>query len=159
MPDYSLNELIFTGLSAEAIAQIEALTVNPEGVVDFNILLPLPDRLRGEWEEGDMAEVVSIWGTKWNAEAEESFRMVQKPADGQLVLRFLTANGGPRLWVEALLKACKATVEYRICNEKEYSFTTTLDQDSGSHFNWQRISTRSLINEHLCEVFTQAAGY
>jgi hypothetical protein len=159
MPDYSLNELVFSDLSDEAIAQTEALTVNAQENVDFNILLPLPENLRGEWGPGDTNRVVSIWGTKWNAHAKESFKMVQKPSRGTLILRFVTASPGPYLWVEALIKACQVPVEYRMCNEKEYSFTTTLGRDSGNCFDWKRIDERSLLNKHLCEVFTQAAGY
>jgi hypothetical protein len=159
MPDYSLNELVFTDLSDEAIAQIETLTVNDKGHVDFDILLPRPEKLRGEWGPGDANRVIALWGTKWNAQGEETFEMVQKPSRGVLALRFLTASPGPYLWVKALLKACKVPVEYRMCNEKEHSFTTTLSHGSDSPFDWQKIDSRSLLHEHLCEVFTQAAGY
>ncbi|TLX17094.1 hypothetical protein [Rhizobium sp. MHM7A] len=117
MPDYIINEFVFSDLSDEAIAEIEALTVNGEGIVDFNILLPLPDRLRGEWKDGDMEEVISIWGTKWNAQANPPFKMVKKPGDGRIILRFLTANNKPWHWMTALLAKVQTSVQYTCAGE------------------------------------------
>ena len=159
MPDYSLNELVFTDLSDEAITEIEALAVNDKGHVDFDILLPRSEELRGEWGPGDAQRVIALWGTKWNAQGNYAFEMVQKPSHRTLILRFITAGSGPYRWLQTLLKTCKVSVEYHICNEKLYSFSTTLDQDCGTFFKWQRIDRRTLLHEHLCEVFTQAAGY
>lgn len=158
MPDYIMNELVFSDLSDEDIAEIEALTINPQGNVDFNILLPLPDRLRGEWKPGDMEEVLSIWGAKWNAQANSPFKMVKKPGDGRLILRFLTANNKPWHWITALLTKVKRSVQYTWCWEGQFGWQSTLDHRSGDPITEREIEGDKALLKRMKKLYKKATA-
>jgi hypothetical protein len=158
MPDYIMNELVFCDLSDDAIAEIEALTVNAQGVVDFNILLPLPDRLRGEWRDGDILEVISIWGTKYNAQANPPFKMIKKLGDGRLILRFLTANNKPWLWMMALLTKLRVSVQYTWCWEGQFGWQSTFDCRSKDPISERKIEQDKGLHKRMRRLYKKATA-
>lgn len=158
MADYIINELLFSGLTCDEIAEIEALTVNIQGNVDFNILLPLPDRLRGEWKDEEMTEVISIWGVKWNAQGNPPFKMVKKHADGRLVLRFLTVNNKPWHWITALLAKTKKSVQYTWCWAGQFGWQSRLDYRSKDPITERKIDDDKALLKRMKKLYKKATA-
>jgi hypothetical protein len=158
MPDYIINELAFSDLTDAEIADIEALTLNSKGNVDFNILVPLPDRLRGEWKDGDMREVISFWGTKWNAQGNPPFKMVKKPGDGRLILRFLTANNKPWHWIMALIARTRKPVQYTWCWGGKFGWQSTFDHRSTDPITEREIEGDKALLKRMKKLYRKATA-
>lgn len=158
MPDYIINELVFSDLTDEEIAEIEVLTVNENGHVDFNILVPLPNRLRGEWKDGDMQEVLNYWGTKWNAQGNPPFKMVKKPGDGRLILRFLTANNKPWHWIRALITKTKKPLQYTWCWAGQHGWQSTFDHGSIDPVTEYEIGSDKALLKRMKKLYKKATA-
>lgn len=158
MPDYVINELVFSNLSAEDITAIEALTVNEKGNVDFNILVPLPERLRGKWADADMNEVISYWGTKWNAQGNRPFKMVKKPGDGRLILRFLTANNKPSNWIKALIAKTKKPLQYTWCWAGQHGWQSTFVHISSDPIAERKIGSDKALLKRMRKLYKNATA-
>lgn len=162
MPCYIMNEFVFSDLSDEAIAEIEALTVNAQGIVDFNILSPLPDQPRLEWRDDDMKEAISIWGTKRNAHANPPFKMVKKPGDGRIVLRFLTVTNPPWCWMMTLLTKLQTSVQYTLqytwCWGGQFGLQCTFDYRSKDPISERRIEGNKDLRKRMRKLYKKATA-
>lgn len=158
MPDYIINELVFSNLDDVEIAEIEALTVNDKGQVDFNILVPLPDWFRGECKGGDLSEVISYWGTKWNAQGNPPFKMVKKPGDGRLILRFLTANNKPWHWIRALIAKTKKPLQYTWCWAGQHGWQSTFDHVSIDPVTEHEIESDKALLKRMRKLYKKATA-
>jgi hypothetical protein len=162
MPDYILNEIIIRNLTPEKRDLIETRILNEEGRLDFNVLLPLPERLRGSWPLGtEMKEVCSIWGTKWNAFWQEGFQVLQKPDDSTIALRFVTANSSPTEWIKALSALAKTEIELNTVWEGKWGWRKVydFDQHPTEPIHEGNLDHEKHKHEHWRRLFAEASGY
>lgn len=128
MPNHVLTEVIFRNVHAEKQDFILSLVRGPEGMIDFETLLPIPlnvwkgsagtehDRAFGK---GNIALVWSreSWGTKWNAYGIDQGYQTICRTESDLILTFQTAWRTPYGWLLALWHRSDVPLEYTWLDE------------------------------------------
>ena len=121
MPNHTMVEVRIESQSKEVIDRILAATVNAQGDIDFELLLPIPlNCWRGsvgtehkKLPDNALDWCSKNWGTKWgpygNPEAIQIGNI--------LTLRFQTAWAPPRGWLLAIWNKFRVPFEYYFLDE------------------------------------------
>lgn len=114
MPNHVINEIVLHGVSLD---RCRDKIVNPEGRLDFSILVPLPinfwaGSVGKEHEESfpgsHLDAARAQWGTKWNAYGLDDDSVAER--DGSTVLTFQTAWSHPRGWTVAIFNTFRCDI-------------------------------------------------
>ena len=123
MPNHIMIEVCLSELLPNQIQIVKSKVINADGIIDFEILLPLP--LNYWWHGVSQRHERAFpgnaidwcrknWGTKWNAYGQggrSSYKSVET-TNSALVLRFQTAWAPPMGWLCALYNATKLGFSY-----------------------------------------------
>lgn len=122
MPNHVINELAFRDVTTERQDNILSAVCNSEGLVDFQILVPIPLNIwlgsttsehekafRSTWYNWNREN----WGTKWNA---YSHKPTERTEDS-LFLRFETAWAPPYPWLAAVFNKTGISFEHNWLDE------------------------------------------
>jgi hypothetical protein len=127
MPNNVINEIIFHNVGPVAQGTILDKTLNQKGLVDFNILVPVPLNI---WQGsvGDKEEKafgrkdwyswnIENWDTKWNAYGmgDDGNHVIR--TEDSFTIVFQTASSPPRGWLVALFNAVKLPFDHNWLNE------------------------------------------
>lgn len=144
MPNHVTNELIFRDLTTEQIASVMAKTINKDGRVDFEILLPTPLNA-WQWNEGSnhqntfpimgMTWARENWSTKWNA-----YQCLEPEVSATgLTLVFDTAWSPPFGWLVAVFNSQKVSFEHNWFDEgSDHSNHAVFDYSAIENDTWGR---------------------
>jgi hypothetical protein len=108
MPNHVVNEIIWTGITAQQRAAILSVALNAAGEIDFGIIVPMPLNIwqgsvglqhEKTFKRTGLDWASENWGTKWNAYSQ----LPIEQEHGRLRLVFETAWSPPYPWLAALL--------------------------------------------------------
>lgn len=155
MPNHVINEIIFRGVRDEQQEAILAATCNAEGLVDFEILVPMPlniwwGNVGTQHEKAFGATGLdwawSNWGTKWNAYSHKPIERT----DDALTLRFETAWQPPYPWLAAVFNKLSLPFEHNWLDEGaargrtcQFSICDRMGPD------WKEAEASDEIHRHL----------
>ena len=122
MPNNVINEVVFRGVGEVEQTNLLKKIVNAEGLIDFEVLLPLPLNIwwgsvgaqhEKAFHETSLNWCRENWGTKWNAYGP---RKVER-ADDTLTLLFETAWSPPYGWLVAVFNHFKVSFHHNWLDE------------------------------------------
>lgn len=157
MPNWIINEVVVTG-ERESIDKVAALIAD-EGVVNFNLALPQPEKFishpNSDYLGYPNSNVWALenWGTKWNA--QESGKIKTKASMAASGWFFSSAWSAPDLWFAELVKKINADPSINVAITLDYADASDW---TGEHI-WRDGSgnvvrepmTRKEVNEFLGE--------
>lgn len=155
MPNHVINEMIFRGVDRAQQDAVLAAACDPEGKVDFAILVPMPLNMwmgnvgndhKTAFKQTSLDWAPQNWGTKWNA---YSHQPTERTAD-TITLRFETAWSPPYPWLAAIFNKLGLSFEHNWLDEgasRGRSGIFTISKQWGPE--WREAEASDEMHRHL----------
>jgi len=167
MPNHVAVEVIFRNVDDEAQKRILSVACNPQGEIDFSVLLPVPlncwmggvGTQHKIFPDNGLDWCTKNWGTKWGPYDLGPNSII--PTTDSLTFHFSTAWRPPYGWLVALYNKLSLPIEYNWLSEGEERGHSGRFDPSQKLDEWKEEPCDDEMQKHLhlqrwgCESFPE----